>query len=316
MVLIVGLTALAAPASASAAVTIGSDLAASPNGGGVCSAMPPPGTTCTRIQTALPGRQVTAPFDGVIVRWRLKQFFDGDYGPMRLKVASQQSGTSFTGVRSSATENPPDVTGGVGATHLFGTQLPIAAGEFIGIDLLDNCCIEVLDLPDSGAASVFWPPPALGDGETRSGVSVPDTELLFNANLEPDADCDQLGDESQDASIDPQGCSPGPEKVSRNLTLDANKNKVKKRKRVTLTGQLNQVRQGACESSQPVQLQRKKPSQTTFTTVEQLQTNAAGGFSAKRKVKKTFEYRAQVAETDACLGQTSNTEKVKVKRPK
>jgi hypothetical protein len=84
---------------------------------------------------------------------------------------------------------------------------------------------------------------------------------------------------------------------------------------VTLTGELNQVaRQGACESSQAVQLQRKKPSQTAFTTVEQLQTSATGSFSTKEKVKKTFEFRAQVAETDACLGQTSNTEKVKVKK--
>jgi hypothetical protein len=71
---------------------------------------------------------------------------------------------------------------------------------------------------------------------------------------------------------------------------------------------------GPCESAQTVELQRKRPSQTTFTTVEQLQTDASGNFSTKRKVKKTFQYRAQVAETDACLGQTSNTEKVTVKK--
>jgi hypothetical protein len=106
-------------------------------------------------------------------------------------------------------------------------------------------------------------------------------------------------------------------KADRTLTLDANKNKVKKGKRVTLTGQVNQVtRQGACESGQPVQLQRKKPSQTTFTTVEQLQTSATGGFSTKEKVKKTYEYRAEVAETAACGGGLSNTEKVKVKKKK
>jgi hypothetical protein len=109
--------------------------------------------------------------------------------------------------------------------------------------------------------------------------------------------------------------TPPPPKADRTLTLDANKNKVKKGKRVTLTGQVNQVtRQGACESNQPVQLQRKKPSQTTFTTVEQLQTSATGTFLTKEKVKKTYEYRAQVAETAACAGQTSNTEKIKVKK--
>jgi hypothetical protein len=103
--------------------------------------------------------------------------------------------------------------------------------------------------------------------------------------------------------------------AGRNIILDANKNKVKKGKTVTLSGQVNQLaRQSQCESNQPVQLQRMRPSQTTFTTIEQLQTDAAGNFSTKRKVKKTYEYRAQVAETATCDDGLSNTEKVKVKK--
>jgi hypothetical protein len=90
---------------------------------------------------------------------------------------------------------------------------------------------------------------------------------------------------------------------------------VKEGRKVRLSGQLNQVvRQGECESGQPVQLQRKRPSKTTFTTVEQLQTDAAGNFFAKKKVKKTFQYRAQVPETVTCATGLSNTEKVKVKK--
>jgi len=108
-----------------------------------------------------------------------------------------------------------------------------------------------------------------------------------------------------------------PAKAARILTLDANKNKVKKGKRVTLSGRVTEiVRQGPCESGQTVELQRKRPKQTTFTTVEQLQTDAAGSFSTKEKVKKTFEYRAQVAETAACGPGLSNAEKVKVKKKK
>jgi hypothetical protein len=101
------------------------------------------------------------------------------------------------------------------------------------------------------------------------------------------------------------------------LTLDANKNKVKKGKRVTLSGRLTELaRQGECQSAQTVQLQRKRPRQTTFTTVMQLQADTAGNFSTKRKVNKTFQYRAEVAETATCLGGLSNTEKVKVKKRK
>jgi hypothetical protein len=110
--------------------------------------------------------------------------------------------------------------------------------------------------------------------------------------------------------------APAPAPMAdRTLTLDANKNKVKKGKKVSLSGHLDSAEQ-ACESGQAVELQRKKPRQTTLTTVEQLQTDAAGSFSARKKVKKTFEYRAQVPETATCAGQTSNIEKVKVKKRK
>jgi hypothetical protein len=113
----------------------------------------------------------------------------------------------------------------------------------------------------------------------------------------------------------PPAPEPEPEpKAGRSVTLDASKNKVEEGKRVRLSGRIAETRQGACAANQPVQLQRKKPSQTTFTMVETLQTDVSGSFSTKRKVKKTFEFRAQVAETTTCLGQTSNTEKVKVNK--
>jgi hypothetical protein len=108
---------------------------------------------------------------------------------------------------------------------------------------------------------------------------------------------------------------PTPPKADRTLALDANKNKVKKRKKVTLSGDVNASgNAGTCEANQTIELQRKKPTQTSFTTFQQLQTDGAGGFSLKTKVKKTFEYRAQVSETATCNGQVSNTEKVKVKK--
>jgi len=102
--------------------------------------------------------------------------------------------------------------------------------------------------------------------------------------------------------------------AGRNVTLDADKNKVKKGKRVTLSGRLTPARQGPCESSQTVELQRKKPSQESFATFAQVQTDAQGAFSLKQKVKKTFEFRAQLPQTTICAAAGSNTEKVKVKK--
>jgi hypothetical protein len=69
-----------------------------------------------------------------------------------------------------------------------------------------------------------------------------------------------------------------------------------------------------CESNQTVELQRKKPKQASFTAFDQLQTDAAGNFSTKEKIKKTFEYRAILVETAACDDAASGTEKVKAKK--
>jgi sugar lactone lactonase YvrE len=107
-------------------------------------------------------------------------------------------------------------------------------------------------------------------------------------------------------------------KADRTLTLTANKSKVPKGKKVTFSGRIDAPAGSelACEAGQTVELQRRKSAQASFQTFEQVQTDPTGDFSTNEKVTKTFEYRAQVAETATCLGQTSNTEKVKVKKKK
>jgi hypothetical protein len=104
-----------------------------------------------------------------------------------------------------------------------------------------------------------------------------------------------------------------PPKAERTLTLDANKDKVKQGKKVRLAGHLDSAEQ-ACESDQAVEVQRKRSKQTGFTTFAELQTDAQGDFSLKRRMRKTFEFRAQVPETATCEDGFSNTEKVKVKK--
>jgi hypothetical protein len=118
------------------------------------------------------------------------------------------------------------------------------------------------------------------------------------------------------SSTAPEG--PPPElqlTVGRALTLDANKKKVQKGKKVLLSGLLEVTpEEPACESAQPIDLQRKRREEPDFTTFGQIQTDAQGAFSAKVKVKKTSDYRAGVAETGVCTGGLSDTERVKVKK--
>ena len=291
-----GALLLALPAAATAATQIGETFTPDT-----------PDSNDTFLQSGSPGGQYAAPFSGVITSWSFQA--GPDPPELNFKAARHAGGDNFTIVGESGLE-----TGIIAnALNTFPTRIPVQAGDVIGF--------FVGNAGEVGRTGITGYTVGNDDDDLDQSVGRADLyapveghQLDLSAMLEPDCDGDQFGDETQDSEVPFGGPCP---RGDRTVTLDANKNKVKKGKRVTLTGQLNQVtRQGACESGQPVQLQRKKPSQTTFTTVEQLQTSATGSFSTRRKVKKTFEYRAQVAETGACLGQTSNTEKVKVKKKK
>jgi hypothetical protein len=297
------LTALVSADAGRAAVTIGpTDTAAPPNGLTGCGADP-----CTFTNLSATGLTLTAPFDGVIVRWRIRTA--NATATWRLRTLRQTTfdfPELFTG--GAASDEEQVVPGG---ERTFETRIPIASGDLIGVDGPASATAPLAFRSISGASNRRVNPP-LDEGESRSATGFGGGFVgLFNADVEPDCDSDGFGDETQDPSLFGGNCPIR----GRILTLDANKNKVKKGKTVILSGLVTELtRQGECQAVQTVDLQRKKPSQSTFTTVEQLQTDTGGNFSTKRKVKKTFEYRAQVPETATCAGQTSNTEKVKVRK--
>jgi hypothetical protein len=113
------------------------------------------------------------------------------------------------------------------------------------------------------------------------------------------------------------------ERFDRKVTFDAAKAKAKsaakdpplvitKGQKARLSGKVSAPKE--CESNQTVELQRKKAKKKLFTTFKRVQTKAAGKFSAKAKIKKTYVYRAVVAETLACDTAASANEKIKVKK--
>jgi hypothetical protein len=116
---------------------------------------------------------------------------------------------------------------------------------------------------------------------------------------------------------------PGPEpppapKADGTLTIDANKGKVEKGRKVTLTGQLDVPSNESCEPGRQIQIQRRLKSQddSKFTTFKTVTTDTTGNFSTKEKVKKTYFYRAVITETNACDDETSNSQKVRVQKKK
>jgi hypothetical protein len=125
--------AVSAPSLASAAVTIGGDVTASrsPISCGGDATHP---AACDIAQTALVGGRNAAPFDGVVVRWRV-----GGAGPVALRVVRPKAFT-YTFVSTSAVQTPAST-----GVETFATRQPIAAGDEVGVELGPGSQIGAVD---------------------------------------------------------------------------------------------------------------------------------------------------------------------------
>ncbi len=152
-------------------VTIGSPLTASSSPSLFC------GTLCTYAQVALPGAVLESPSDGTIVRWRVKEA--GGPGGFKLQVLHPAGFGAYTGAGTSAEGKPISF-----GTQVFATDLPIHAGDIVGIDNTDpNEYIGEASTPNSKAA--IWIS-TFPDGSTLGpdGSSSP-LELAYNADVQP-----------------------------------------------------------------------------------------------------------------------------------
>jgi hypothetical protein len=196
---------LTLPSTVSAAVTIGSALGTSQT----TLSCTNPGD-CTVVQTALPGRRVTSPIDGVVVRWRVKN--TSSPIPGRFRILRRQTGTTFTGVASAqaGTGDCPDVC-------VNEARLPICTGDYIGIDGPTGASGGARNT--TGAVLAGWTP-FLRDGETRgSDFRLGASEIALNADVEPDADRDGFGDETQDSDPTTPAATRPPCRLSLSLRL-------------------------------------------------------------------------------------------------
>lgn len=192
---VAGLMLATPPNGAIAATTIGSNLAGSATVGRVCN------PSCTFAQSALPPSSqaaggVLAPHDGVVVRWRIKTGGGGtvqEARTVRLRITRPGSSDTRTGAGAGPFTVAPS-----NQISTYDVRLPIQAGDALGLD----CCAdgETYVLASTATAVTLNWNPALVDGApARLGSPFPPPrELLINADIEPDADHDGFGDETQD----------------------------------------------------------------------------------------------------------------------
>jgi IPT/TIG domain len=128
------------------------------------------------INSALPesGANVLSPVTGVIVRWRIT---GASGGPFNLRVLTPDGGITYTGAITSAPQTPAST-----ATQTFATNMPIHAGQTIGINIA-NGSEQIGVATPTGASFGVWSPP-LADGATAAVMLFgPNVELGFNADV-------------------------------------------------------------------------------------------------------------------------------------
>ena len=152
---------------------------------------------CTTAVTSAPNSVVTVQSSGVITRWRVRA--GTEVTPVRLQVV-RRTGADGVEVGRTAEVTPP-----AGAITAYPTRLAIAPGDQIALDvLLGDYGAFFAD--GTGATRDQWEPPL--STIARPPESSPNVEVLINADIEPDADNDGFGDETQDACPGVPGTTP------------------------------------------------------------------------------------------------------------
>ena len=186
---------LALPSAADAAITLG----AHPDGvlEGTSTSCP---AGCTIVQDRNANEQMRVPASlgaqGVVVSWHVR-----GHGQARLERVSLDG--AGTGTAVSAT----DAMELTGANQQIPAALPVRAGDAIGLELGAGATVDSVQL-GFGDSILRWDP-ALA-GTPRAGTEAEGTVIAFQAEIEPDADADGLGDETQDVCVNCGGGTTPP----------------------------------------------------------------------------------------------------------
>jgi len=211
---------LTLPASGVAAETFGSQLTNQPNYG-ACSD-PPPGLTgpCSWVSYIHPAPGTGDPYaggapnDGVITSFRIRAYGAGGPGTPA-SVTFRVADISLTNpdlAQASAVGTGPTVTiAGTGETTVeeFPARVPVKKGNHLAIDTTDAHAIY----ETGGNKFSYVYSPVLVDGAAARDSASVHGELLVAAVMEPDADKDGFGDETQDrclGKVDLNGGCPPP----------------------------------------------------------------------------------------------------------
>jgi hypothetical protein len=176
----VGLVGLVIPASAGAATQVGKTF----NPDESC----PPNSTF--LMSGVPG--FTVPSNGVITSWRFQAPSTFVPTTLKLKMARHASGNDFTIIGESDPQSPTP-----SQLNFYPTRIPVLTGDVLGMYMASpdpRFCGHTLVSTTFHKLLDADPPP----GTTFTYTMDADFEIDISATVEPDADNDGFGDETQD----------------------------------------------------------------------------------------------------------------------
>jgi hypothetical protein len=194
------------PSAGQAATNFGSRLNHDPANSGECEAF---GGTCTiasRIHPSDPNGDPYsggAPVDGVITKFRIRAYIieEPQQVTFRLAQVTLPDPNDESNALATAVGTGPTVTLAVNEELIeapiqeFPGRLPVKKGQYLAIDAGKFVQATV---NDSGQKFSYVYSPPLVDGSGARGSNEATGELLVAATIEPDADGDGFGDETQD----------------------------------------------------------------------------------------------------------------------
>ncbi len=186
-------TLLALPAAGSAATEFGSDLTLPVNG--VTNCGPPGGCTLfnSAVHTGNAG-SAASPVGGVVSRLILNKSTGGSpsWQTLEAHAVHMVGPSSFSRFAPSSAIHPTDSSG----LESFSVRFPINAGDYVGLSGSGNF-YSVGSAPGALLQSSY-PNPLNPNGTPGAAGPFTNIELFLRAVVEPDADRDGYGDETQD----------------------------------------------------------------------------------------------------------------------
>jgi hypothetical protein len=192
---------LASPGAADAAVLFGSDLTLPPLQGTPPECTGPNTGPCTDVAVTFHNGNTlptTAPVGGVITSARYRSS-SADSVTLRLARLNEQQQATGAGTGPTATLEATS-----NATEVpVNPGLPVQQGDYLAGDGTTGTTFNCASAP--GAHFDLYIPPLADNGPFTTRTATNTCEILVQATIEPDADADRLGDETQDPDDDNDG---------------------------------------------------------------------------------------------------------------